>query len=492
MTIENPHADDLASATTAWSDQWYDPDTALLWNPPGSFGGVIADQSVHLVPQSGWYAVGLLQRDGDGDRERADQVITAILDTQYDRPGEVWHGTFSRFREWPEPLSDAIEWEDYDPNWRQFVGTTWIVILRKFEKRLPPDLVARIERSLRLAVEGEPADRVQCWYTNIALMKAVLDVEAGHRLHEPTWVDRGHALAEAVLERREQKGAFDEFNSPTYYGIDLLGLAMWRSCPVSARLREWGASMESALWAETALLYHAGLGNLCGPYTRSYGMDLRRYVGALALWLWPVVGRSSTPLPELDQASIDHGHDLCLGSMVAVLGSEMPESVRGWFAAFPGPSLVERLVSESPRRVVTAWLDTDVMIGAEDCDAGWPAWHQYYPATVHWQAEGDVGSIRLVHNGSTRARASAGTLDVDCGPSADGTNPTFLVEVDGFDAATISAEGWDLPGLGVEIETDAELAEVLAFGNAQLIVYRPATGAGGTRFRLRAKTARIP
>ncbi len=47
-------------------------------------------------------------------------------------------GTFARFAEWPEPGADAVEWEDYDPNRRQFVGTTGLVVLREFHDRLSP------------------------------------------------------------------------------------------------------------------------------------------------------------------------------------------------------------------------------------------------------------------------------------------------------------------------------------------------------------------
>ena len=62
-------------------------------------------------------------------------VIEALLALQYDQTGAVWHGTFARFAEWPEPTAEAVEWDDYDPNWRQFLGTTWLVILREFETR---------------------------------------------------------------------------------------------------------------------------------------------------------------------------------------------------------------------------------------------------------------------------------------------------------------------------------------------------------------------
>ena len=69
----------------------------------------------------------------------------------------MWHGTFARFAEWPEPAADAVEWDDYDPNWRQFLGTTWLVILARLRgSRLPSTTVEGIDRSLRFCVEGEP------------------------------------------------------------------------------------------------------------------------------------------------------------------------------------------------------------------------------------------------------------------------------------------------------------------------------------------------
>ena len=43
----------------------------------------------------------------------------------------MWHGTYARFAEWPEPTDGAVEWVDYDPNWRQFVGTTLALVLER-------------------------------------------------------------------------------------------------------------------------------------------------------------------------------------------------------------------------------------------------------------------------------------------------------------------------------------------------------------------------
>ena len=38
-----------------------------------------------------------------GDRARAEAALTAVVDHQYDEPGQPWHGTFVRFPEWAPP-----------------------------------------------------------------------------------------------------------------------------------------------------------------------------------------------------------------------------------------------------------------------------------------------------------------------------------------------------------------------------------------------------
>ena len=53
------------------------------------------------------------------------------------------------------------------------------------------------------------------------------------------------------------EGGFREFNSPTYYGVDLWGLALWRRSS-SPRLVAAGQRLEAALWRDIATFYHAG------------------------------------------------------------------------------------------------------------------------------------------------------------------------------------------------------------------------------------------
>ena len=80
---------------------------------------------------------------------------------------------------------------------------------------------------------------------------------------------------------------------------------------------------------------------------------------------------------------------------------------------------------------------------------------------------------------------------IECDPAPNGSNPTFVVEVDGFEPTGIESGRWSLPGLRIEVESDAELDEVIPFGLTHLVVFRPRPQKG-CRFLLRVKTAREP
>jgi hypothetical protein len=434
----------LGADTTAWADQWWDPGVGLLWNMPGSFDDHgMAPRALHLIQPSAWYAIGLLQRQGDGDVERAERTIEALCAAQYDAPGTVWHGTFALFLESPEPKEGAVQWVDYDPNWRQFVGTAFRLAIDDFGSQLSASTVERMEAAIALAVVGEPPDRVSPDYTNIALMKAWLEVEAGQ-------LATGEALAGAVVERFGRNGAFMEYGSPTYYGVDLYALALWRRS-ASARLRDWGVELETAMWRDISRWYQAGLRNLCGPYARSYGMDMTGYASLLGLWIWDAVGRDAAPFPALGP-EVGHGADVCFGPVVELLGAAIPDDAVGAFTGFPGAHAVRQVVSEELGFVATGWLDDEVMLGGASGSRA-RAEGQYHPATMHWRApDGTVGWLRLVH---------AGPLDVTVEPRRmtvavhdhprRGPQPTVVVS---SHTGRFDEHAWSFPGLTVTVDGD--------------------------------------
>jgi hypothetical protein len=422
-------------------DRSWDPEAGLLWNMEGSFDDLVPPRTLHLVPQSAWYVVGLLARRVGDDVERARHTIEAVAATQYDEPGTVWHGTFARFQEWPHPPDDAREWVDYDPNWRQFVGTTFALLVADHADALADETTTLMRAAIELAVEGEPAGRVPAWYSNIALMKAWLDVEAGR-------VAEGERFAEEIVEAFRANGAFLEYGSPTYYGIDLFALALWRSRSSSARLRAWGEEIEAALWRDVGRWYHAGLRNLCGPYARAYGMDMTSYAALLGLWIWEGLGADVAPFPSID-AAFEHAHDLCLGPSVEALGARIPDEVVPSLRSFTGARQVEQVVDATVGLVATGWLAADLMIGGAR-GGGYNATRQYHPATIHWRApDGQVGWLRIVHDGPVDAVAAERSLAVTTHDHPR-RGATYTVVTSSHPGA-FEADRWTFPGLAVHV-----------------------------------------
>ena len=394
----------LADRLRPRADALFDPATHLMWNPPGSLDEEgVPGRTLHQVPQSAWYALDLAER---GDHDRLAGVLDAVLALQYRAPDTPWHGTFARFAEVPEPGEGAIEWVDYDPNWRQFVGIALVMLLAGHPGALDQQRRARAEEAIALAVEGEQASgRLDWWYTNIALQHAWLLVEAG-------MVEEGETLAEKVTAEWRRHGSFQEYNSPTYDGVDLWALALWRGHSSSERLRAWGAELEAGLWRTVAARYHAGLRNIAGPYTRAYGIDLERYVGKVGLLIAGASGHEAAPLPPLDDEVIAHGHDLQSLPSLAAAPPEVTDDVVAHLRAFQGERTIQDTITEWPtRREASAWLADDVMIGAEDGDSDWSGWYQFVAGTVHWRRpDGRVGVLRYVPDGPPRGRAEPGLL----------------------------------------------------------------------------------
>lgn len=462
------NARQLLIASVAWMDHYWDEATGLLWSP-----GDVADprhpqpDGSHMVRESAWYALGLFLRNGPGDVQRAMRALEAVLTYQFDEPDKVYHGTFYRAPEESHPPEPATEWLHFDPNWREFIITTLVIILIEYEHQLPRPLVDRIDVAARKAVEGALKRGLKATYANIALMNAFMLCFVGDRLHEQEWVGQGEEMAGEIHRLFKLHDSFQEYNSPTYYGVDLYALAAWRVYSASPLLRRLGAELEALLWTDVARFYHAGLRNLCGPFDRSYGMDMRRYAALLGEWIGLVTGVDQAPFPRLDRP-FAHSADFCFGPCVAILGAQAPDDARPHLLAFQGERQIERVISDSPRRAATAWLAPQIMIGAEDASGARPGSAQFHPGTVYWQAgAGEVGWIRLRHTGPVDARASVNRLDIS-GAGAF----SFQVYAPGLDPALIQSDRWQLPGLEVQVECSVSNIHIERSPDVAEICYR--------------------
>ena len=168
----------------------------------------------YMVRETSCYALGLLMRDGKGDRARAAEGLEAVLKEQFLDKDKVWYGTFRRTPEEPDPSGEnTVMWRNYDPNWREFIGTTFQMILIEYPDRISKDLASRMYGAIDRAIVGEMKQgRLLPTYSNIALMYGALwDFAATHD-NSADWKkqsalvdhDRGQLLSPAQLLQRVQ------------------------------------------------------------------------------------------------------------------------------------------------------------------------------------------------------------------------------------------------------------------------------------------------
>jgi hypothetical protein len=454
-----------------WGDRYYDGQAKLCRMPPSPAYAELRSSPYLMVRESTWYALGLLLRDGPGDRERAGQILDVVLKAQYHEPGKPWDGTFRRSPSEADPGTQAVMWRSYDPNWREFIGTTFAVILTEYPDRVSADLRRRMVDAIDYAIAGEMKQgRLAPTYTNISLMYGFLWDFAAVRGGKPEWASKAEQWQKTVYELYKQHDAFWEFNSPTYSGVDIFALALWRDYGFTPLMRKRGAEMEAGLWRTTADLYNANLRNISGPYDRAYGMDMRSYVSVMGLWLRTVLDADHAPLTNFNPP-VDHVADLWLVPAIVILDTRIPADAMAKFEEFPGQHQVNHPIAD--QRIATAWIGKTVIYGGEitghtrDVDAR----SQLHPVTVQWLApNGKIGWIQLTRCPAIDAAADKGGIVI----SAAG-NVSFRVSAPGVAPGMLTEDQWNLPGLTVRVKADAKGYSAMQHGPFVDLEYRDMT-----------------
>ncbi|KAF2706867.1 hypothetical protein K504DRAFT_437848 [Pleomassaria siparia CBS 279.74] len=464
-----------------WMDMYYDADAGYLFS-------LSAQALTHETRASAWYASGLLARNEGDDAEQAAKIIRNVIDGQHKNISSQWFGDYQIYPE--EPTVGTAQYppkiyNSWDPNWRGFVGTTFVLMLEEFPQLISYDLTQYMLESLydtsigdSYRVGGVDTDNLYPAYSNPSIMRAFVTGWVGRKLNESNMTIAGENYATQVIDLFNRDNTLSEFNSGTYAGVSLFALTLWaKYMPESSVMGANGGRMIQETWKSLASLYNANLKNVAGPWDRSYGFDMQRYLSILALQMWTLVGKSDAPIHPKPYA-MGHKDDFAIGPLIAILApfhnTLVSNSTLSALTKFPGTHTVKTSAFSQPfdtyPRNITAWLSPHLTIGAETFSEnviGGPATNpnSFNPAVVQWsRKDGTVGFLTLYAQVyELEAVASEGALNLTYPSGNSSSSFSFLVGTNSQAGKRDVASWDDVEGIKVGVKGTVDLKYSVTF-----------------------------
>ena len=375
----------------ALHDELWDPERGMDRYAPGVVPGVdISSLHLHAVRETANGAFLDLQ---DGNVERAVTALRSVLELQYPMSDRPWSGTFPTSAEQPDPPGDeAIEWVHYDPNWRQFLGMTLALCVIVHGPSLPADVTAGIAAALERCVAGEPDDRIPRWYTNPNLMHAWLQGHVAATTGNAELRAAAHNRLAVPMERLLRYGDLDEYNSPTYDGIDLLAIGLWALHPPTTGFADAASTMLPPIGDRISALYHPRFGTACGPYIRAYGLAPTEYVSLSGLLYSVCDEPADQVLPSPITADTVHVHDLYFLPLLQHVAPVLRPHLR-----FTPVDDERRHVQRFREPVAESLLRPDLAVGWDTGRRHEASLGQYVPFSAHVAgADGDTTAFGIM------------------------------------------------------------------------------------------------
>ncbi|KAB8301274.1 hypothetical protein EYC80_003159 [Monilinia laxa] len=385
------NAQGLFNESMDYLDRSYDNSAGYLYDTSGSTA------LRHETRTSAWYAIGLLARNQGSDIFEAEKIISNVINAQFKDAEDQWYGDYQIEPEEPELGSSnyaPVMYNSWDPNWRGFIGTAFIIGLEEFASLISPEVTSLMLKSLHNAtlgddyrVGGVDGDNLYPAYTNPSLMRAFVSGWTGRRLNDSNMTISGENYAQQIIDLFDRANTLSEFNSGTYTGVSLFAMTLWaKYLPEDSIMKQKGASMIQYTWEAVSNLWHPQLLNVAGPWDRAYGFDMTKYLSLLALHIWSAIGKDKSSI--IDRPYImSHNADFAYGPLFAILAefhnSLIPDDVKDVLEHFKGgPAKNQRTFNPA----LIQW-NTGNGIG----------WLTLYATEKHVIAEAAPGSLNLTY-----------------------------------------------------------------------------------------------
>ncbi|GHB65458.1 hypothetical protein [Persicitalea jodogahamensis] len=388
-------------------------------------------------------AEALLFRNQAGDKENAITILRWLLKYQYQDEKSPYYGM------WQTNATNDRK----DQNWREFIGCDLIIIYHNYKNTLPKDVVEAIETGLVHAAKGAMKRDVTPYYSNISIMSAFMMEYVGSRFKNDALKNAGLKKARAIFNLQQSNGSFSEYNSPTYYGVTLIGIALWREMAFSEEMKTMGRSLEKALWHETAMLYNANLRNMAGPYFRAYGMDMQKYNAIIGLWMAVALDSENlAPIPGIKGGKNGEMSNL---TPIFHLGLSIPKGDLAEFRSFTKPRYVSKIVPSNytgdTLKKVTHQIEKEWMMGG--LWGNLRKWDQIKTGTIHWKAaDGSIGWLLVPGNAKTNVKVSQKQMGIYLADASAKAIELFVYSKQAT-VGDFTDKNWKLPSMDLAIST---------------------------------------
>ncbi len=369
------------------------------------------ETKVHSVRSSLGYAEALLNSRKPEFRERAFDVLRAVIALQDQNPESKTCGV------WPYSLEEplATKKSPADRNWADFSAVPIIGIINNHSDILPDDLKEKTQKALLLAAQAIRKRDVRPDYTNISLMGLYVCYMTADMYNDTDLMDYARKRLKAFYDCTVLNKGFIEYNSPAYFKLSLDEVLRLKKHVVNTEDLAMLEFIYHTGWNVIARHYHQPTAQWAGPHGRAYSVLLG---SSTYNWLYTASGGIVNPETSTEFSKDEDPilkHRIPAELIPHFTQSKLPKMEIDTFIRGGQKIELNPLVSyqESDRGV---WIETKEVIGKsyftndfvlssanQSC-----LWNQRRPLIAYWGTSQKPVSmqIRFLHDGYDYAAAN--------------------------------------------------------------------------------------
>lgn len=201
------------------------------------------------------------------------------------------------------------------------------IILCKHDDHLEPEARDHLRELLAKALNPWSDREYGRGNVNHPTIATWLYAAAGKVFNQPDFSQRADENLRRFIHIFSQTGDMSEYNSPTYLGPTLVGLANIGMYAERESTRIRARLIEERIWLSFATRWHPDLQQLAGPHSRAYADSTLGFGGIVRYLAYAVLG---TPVFwDTEMAKIyDHNHDAEWAAKIAASVFSIPDNLQ--------------------------------------------------------------------------------------------------------------------------------------------------------------------